>query len=496
MKLPYSRQVEKHFLASLIKNSDLVPEYLDHLNDSLFYLGIHKTIAQAIKSQFRVHKEVNVLLVSEFISNAGLKSQDDVDVPEYVATIVARNAYIEPSEIEAVFKECYKYQIARAGISQCESTKKKILGAINGSARDVIEAAETGSTLAATSYIDEEFTPVDVYANMAETVEDSAEQGAAIGINTPFKTWNRWWGPLTKGDLTVIAAPAKAGKSTILNYIADVPFCNYNKGKNIKVLVLDTELETYRVQTRKSAALSQVNEYFIKSGKWQRNSEMVEKLQKSFETMKQREGKVFHQYVANVPIDQICSIVRRWRATQTEPDDECLIIYDYLKITDEKINDSHKEYQVLGKKCDTLKHLMSEVGASGLAAIQTNASLDVAASQRIKWFASNVLLFYPKEPDVLAEQGDKFGTHVLTPFVLRNLGPDWLDEEYVKEQTAAGMTWTRNELFLKIENFALTECGTLKDFTETMDQQIEVEDDFLGDSEANRKIKMEEIDLS
>jgi len=489
MKLPYSQKVEKHFLASLIRNSAIIPEYIDHLDDSLFYVGTHKTIAQAIKSQFKIHREVNVLLVSEFISNAGLKNQDDSDLPEYVANIVARSSYTEPSEIEAVFKECYKYKVARSALLSCESTKKDILSSINGSVKDVLAAAEKGIVMAGTAYIDEDTTPVDLYDGMPEAVEDASEEGTAIGINTPFKTWNRWWGPLTKGDLTVIAAPAKAGKSTILNYIADVPFCNYNKGKNIKVLVLDTELETYRVRTRKSAALSQVNEYFIKTGKWQRNSEMADKIRKSFDTMKHRQGKVFHQYVANVPIDQVCSIVRRWRATQTDPDDECLIIYDYLKITDEKINDAQKEFQVLGNKCDTLKHLMSEVGASGLAAIQTNASRDVAASQRIKWFASNVLLFYRKDPEVLAEHGEKFGTHALTPFVLRNLGPDWLDEEYVKEQTAAGMTYTTNELFLTVENFALKESGNLQEYTDSQDEQISVDD------EGDNKIIMEEVEL-
>jgi hypothetical protein len=313
-------------------------------------------------------------------------------------------------------------------------------------------------------------------------LEDLGENGHLDGIMTPFKTWNRWWGPLTTGDLTVIAAPPKTGKSTILNYLADSAFCNYNKGKKIKVLILDTELESERVRTRKAAALSDVNEIFIKNGKWQKDQEMAEKVTAQFPKMKGRAGFIKHKYVANIPIEKVCSIVRRWAALETDPDDLRLVIYDYLKITGENITNFNQEWQVLGQKCDTIKHLLSEKGvrAAGIAAVQTNAANDVAASQRIKWFASNIMFFTKKSPEELAAEGEEFGTHYIQPFCLRNQGADWENDMYVKEQKKDGIMFRNNRLNINVKNFDMKECGTLAEVVAKGQEQIDivgVEDD-------------------
>jgi hypothetical protein len=131
---------------------------------------------------------------------------------------------------------------------------------------------------------------------------------------------------------------------------------------------------------------------------------------------------------------------------------------------------------------------MSEKGvqASGLAAVQTNAAHDVASSQRIKWFASNILFFQKKSPEELARDGEEFGTHVLYPCVLRNQGEDWDDEMYVKENGKAGITYTINKLNLKVKNFNITECGTYADVVAKGQEQIDITEsgpDSGGDNE-------------
>lgn len=493
MAEPFSLEIERYFLASLLRHPKKFVDYRDHFDDSLFYNDTHKIIANAMANQFDSHKQINQVLVCDYLARLGLSHQDDINIPDYISRITKRNACADEAEIETYFKECYKYKLARTGISNCEKTKRKILANLSGTIKDIIAATETGMTLISTSFLENENSPIDLYDGLPEFVETLNEGGNDDGIKTPFKTWNRWFGHLTKGDLTVISAPAKAGKSTILNYIADVPFCKYNQGKSIKVLILDTELETYRVRTRKCAGLSNINEFFIKSAKWQKNAEMTEKVHKAFETMKQRKGSVYHSYVANVPIEEVCSIVRRWKALYTNPEDECLIIYDYLKITNEKISDANKEYQVMGAKCTMLKDLMSELQCAGLAAIQTNAARDVAMSQRIKWFVSSLFLFYKKTPEELSEHGERFGTHVLTPVVLRNLGPDWIDEEYVKEQTSTGITYTTNQLFLQLDNFSIKEAGTLDEFVKFAANPVDITEG--SEEESRRKPVLEEIEL-
>lgn len=499
MKLPHSQDIERTFLATLIKYPRLIPEYLEYLTDDLFYVSVHQIIAGAIRFQFKEKKTVDPVILADHISNIGLKNHDETDVPDYIRTIAARSAVSEDA-IVTYFKDCYKYKIARLTVEGCRKTEMAVNKAINGSVADIIAVAEKGLAGALTASIEDEYTPIDFYEGMDSYLESLGDEDkSSTGILTPFKTWNRWWGPLTVGDLTVIAAPTKAGKSTVLGYISDAPFCKYNKGKKIKVLLLDTELETYRNRNRKGAALSGVNEAIIKDGRWKKNEETAKKVRDQFPLMRSRKGFVKHLYVANVPIDKICNIVRRWAATETDEDDLRLVIYDYFKITGEKIDDSNKEWQVLGAKVDTFKHLLSEpnVRAAGLAAVQTNGSNDVAASQRIKWFASNTLLWNKKTPEELSEQGEEFGTHHIYPLTLRNQGEDWDNEQYVKVQKKDGVIFTINKLNVKFDNFDLKECGTYADVINKSQEQIDIGDDRDEDGKPrkDRRPKVIEDDL-
>jgi len=494
MKLPHSLDIERTFLASLIKNPVVIPEYIEFLNDDLFFSSVHQIIAGAIRFQFKSKKTVDPVILADHIANIGLKNQDDLDVPDYIRTITSRSAVAE-ANIATYFRDCYKYKVARSTIESCRKTEIAINKAINGSVADIVSATEKGLAGALTASVDDEYKPIDLYDGMPEYLEGLGDDISKSGIMTPFKTWNRWWGPLTKGDLTVVAAPAKAGKSTVLGYIADAPFCNYNKGKVVKVLLLDTELETYRNRNRKGAALSGVNESIIKDGRWKKNEEMAEKVRSQFPKMQSRKGFVKHLYVANVPIEKICNIVRRWALTETDPDDLRIVIYDYFKLTGEKVDDSNKEWQVLGQKVDTFKHLLSEPGvdAAGLAAVQTNGSNDVAASQRIKWFASNVLLWNKKTPEELSEQGEEFGTHHIWPLVLRNQGEDWDNEQYVKKQGDKGVEFKINKLNIKFDNFDLKECGTYADVVKKTQEQIDIVEP--DGKKRNPRNKVEEVDL-
>ena len=59
MKLPHSLEIERTFLASLIKYPVVIPEYLEYLNDDLFYSSVHQLIAGAIRFQFKAKKTVD-----------------------------------------------------------------------------------------------------------------------------------------------------------------------------------------------------------------------------------------------------------------------------------------------------------------------------------------------------------------------------------------------------------------------------------------------------
>lgn len=484
MKLPFSTEIERVFLATLIAHPETIAEYRNYLSEDLCHNDIHRIIINGIINLFDDKKSVDVVRLCSYISNIGLSDRDDVDVVDYIS-VIAKKSPVKPGKINDYFKDVYKYYIARKVFSACNDTTQEVASNINSDVATIVSIAEKNLSKCVTAAVEDEYLPVDLYESIAEQIEDFAKNNGSFGIDTPWPTWNRWWGPLTVGDLTVVAAPAKNGKSTFLSEIVETPFLPANRGKNVKILFLDTELETFRVQSRKVSAMTDINEFFIKSGDWKNNPEMKEKVQSALRTLESRKGIVKHMYVANMPIDKISSIIRRWAILDTDPDDMRIVIYDYLKLTGEKKDNSHTEWQILGDKCDALKHLCSEVKACGIAAIQTNQQYDVAASQRIKWFASNILLLKKKDPEELSEHGPKFGTHILKPFEMRNHGPDWVEEEYVKTASQDGILYQKNFLNLKIHNFCITECGTFADI------QKEDRDDLDIGEEEEKRLRLE-----
>jgi len=474
MELPNSIQTERVFLASLIKYSDEIPEYLAHLHEDLCYNDTHKIIISAIKNLFESSKSVDVVRLCEYISNIGLANSNEVDIPGYIKVIVAKNP-VRRNAISTYFRDLYKYYIARKIHIECRTTVVEIKKNITEDVSKLVSIAEDHLSKCVTSAIDDDFNLVDLYDGIASEIEreDTLD---SMGAYLPFPTWNRWWGPLTIGDLTVIVSPPKAGKSTILSTIADVGFLPENNDKNIKVLYLDTELETHRVRTRKVAAYADVNESYIKNRSWKQYPEMAKKVRDALVMLEERKDSVKHLYVANIPIDRVCSIVRRWAATETEKDDFRIVIYDYLKLTGEKKDHANLEWQILGEKCDTLKHLCSEVDAAGIAAVQSNLNQEVAASQRIKWFASNIIMFRKKTADERSDHGPNFGTHIIYPFELRNQGPDWDAEEYVKTTSKDGVLLQTNYLNIEVKNFHMEERGTLDDVNKSNDSQFDIDD--------------------
>lgn len=460
-ELPYSLEVEKFCLATMLQHPECIVDFLPVIKAGAFYAEIHDVIFGAIKAQFAKDAALEKVLLIQQIENLGIVYKDNIRIGEYISALYSLVG-VNVASAEKYFKELNKYHIARKITQKCGNLIKDIGASLNLSAKDLIVKAETGISDCITSHVEEDFNPIDLYAVAEDIIESIGEGDEEDGIGIPFKTMSKMWGNLLSGDLTVIAAPAGQGKSTILNILARYAV----ESEKAYVLFLDTEMETARVIRRNLAAESGVPEYYLRTGKWRRNEEMVKKVRAIWPKYKTREG-FDHLYVANKPIDEIVSVIRRWAAKckSKNPDAKLLIVYDYLKLTGERPSESWKEYQIMGQKADTIKRLCSEVGASGLAAVQTNAQGDIAMAQQIKWFASNVYVLQPKTPDEVNLHGVEFGTHTLKAKKTRNQGEEAQGfNSFVRIVTQDGSSrYEENFINLKFDNFDVTECGTYND---------------------------------
>ena len=98
-----------------------------------------------------------------------------------------------------------------------------------------------------------------------------------------------------------------------------------------------------------------------------------------------------------------------------------MIIYDYVKMTGERVGQNWAEHQAIGDKIDKLKKISEEINAPLFTAIQLNRSGEnqnrrgsdivddssaISLSDRLQWFASFVAIFRRKTLDEIASDGE------------------------------------------------------------------------------------------
>jgi hypothetical protein len=160
---------------------------------------------------------------------------------------------------------------------------------------------------------------------------------------------------------------------------------------------------------------------------------------------------------------------------------QCLICYDYVKLTGEKMGQNWAEHQAIGDKIDKLKRVSEETKSPIFTAVQLNRtgenqgrrgtdvtddSSAIALSDRLQWFASFVAIFRRKTQDEMAQDGQAYGTHKLIPLKTRYQGRDATGhQDLVRRRNEDGTDgpWAINYLNFNVENFNLTDRGSLRD---------------------------------
>ena len=194
--------------------------------------------------------------------------------------------------------------------------------------------------------------------------------------------------------------------------------------------------------------------------------------------------KLDHYFVAGKPIDKLINIIRRWYYTKVGRGKPCIIYYDYLKLTGEKLSDYNKEYQAIGDKVTMLKDLVTEeVRAPLITSCQLNRSgtkekpMDdaaaIAQSDRLLWFASYVGILRRKTLEEKEEQPQRlYGTHKLITLEARRQGRNAMghdDSVRVTDPHKPNSSfYTNNFINLDITDFRVTDKGGAKDMYDAL----------------------------
>ena len=487
----YSLKIEKHVLSGLIKHPDLFAEVERFVSEKDFYNDVHRTIFCVIRSILLNGGKLDKVLLAEKIKNLGVSFRDDIDIYSYVDNLAF--SQIQPKAVLEAAKELLKLRIRREIQETAQAVKTYVEKAASKGIDEIIGECDNIYNSKINTYsIEDE--PIDIFEDLENLVEERGnEPDEDMGFYTPYKEFNRLYGGLRPGNLYAIVARPGQGKTTWINNLV----MKTGEMHNVPVLMLDTEMSTLDIQFRTAAAITNVPMWHLETGNWRKNQELTERVRNSFKNRK-ASVQCHHAFIGNKNVDEICSLVRRWYLNKVGRGNPCIISYDYVKLTGEKVGQNWAEHQAIGDKIDKLKKLAEEIHAPLITAMQMNRfgesgrnngavddSSAIALSDRLQWFASFVAIFRRKSLEELGDDGENFGTHKLIPLKTRFQGKDAAGHhDLVRRPMPDGtFKWCSNFLNFSVENFNVNERGSLNDIIEAQSERFEPEEHNPTDGE-------------
>ncbi len=469
----YSLPVERLVLSGLMKFPNLFSE-IDHvITENDFFESKNYVIYNVIRDLRIKDDKVDKTIIAHKIHNMGISFVGEIDIHNYIENI----SYISTTEKASLnaAQELVKLRIRRE-IIESASNLSTFVKKNGDKAIDEIVAEADRIYNDNISLYDIEDAPKNLFEDMQAIVEELGENpNDDAGLLTPYGTFNTMFGGLRGSNLYAIASRPGQGKTTFLNDIAYKTMLR----NDTPCLILDTEMSTLEIQLRMVSNMTGVPLWYIETGNWRRNENMVTQVRAAWDTIKSRP--YYHKHVANKSVDQIASIIRRWHLSKVGREKQCLICYDYVKLTGEKMGQNWAEHQAIGDKIDKLKRVSEETKSPIFTAVQLNRSGEnqgrrgndvtddssaISLSDRLQWFASFVAIFRRKTQDEMAQDGQAYGSHKLIPLKTRYQGRDATGhQDLVRRRNEDGSNgaWAINYLNFNVENFNLTDRGSLRD---------------------------------
>ncbi|AMR60076.1 DNA helicase [Bacillus phage Leo2] len=249
---------------------------------------------------------------------------------------------------------------------------------------------------------------------LGEGIKERMKQRArapkdVIGIKTGWEPFDLAARGLVDGELTIIGARPKVGKSTVL--------LNWSKkichDDDIPVLYIDTENYSHEQEDRLLSLISGVDHTEIENGQFAKdtfNGTAKDKMKAVAEASRIIEaGNFYHIYLPFFTPEKIEHIVREYQINHGIK----LVCFDYIKLpsSDSKLGD--KEWQQLGYLTSKLKDLAGTTQLPIISAVQLNrsgnsdeaSSDNIGGSDRILQLANRVCIFRRTTPDEFTATG-------------------------------------------------------------------------------------------
>ena len=514
----HSKELERHLLSALIKSPESYSDIAHLIDEEDFYTEnesyVNQTIFKLIKNSQNkgTNESLDHIILIDRLRSAQISFSDNIDIGDYVHSLVIMRFNDDHNNIVDIAKELKGYTVRRVIFETCEEIKTKVSRSMGSlSLPDIIRTADALYNAPLETYASTTEGPENIYADMASTIEELANNPMDAGMLAPHMPYlNTMYGSLLRpGNISVVVARTGVGKTTFcLDFVTKVSRAH----EDTYVLHFDNgEMSKLELQMRQCAALSGVPLHLIETGKW-RSSGYVDPvtnqsvsaqevraiIKKTWEEIATRN---FYYYnVAGHSVDQMLNIARRFYYSQVGRGNPMILSFDYIKTTSESNREGKSSWELVGEMVDKFKRfIQNEITFKGrpsigmITSVQSNRSgitsnrqagaivedeSIVALSDQITHFASHLLILRPRLEDEILEEPQCYehATHRLTCYKYRHLGEDRLRatqpvaipalDDGGREVGNASLK--KNCIFLRMDNFGVEEIGDLRDLAEQM----------------------------
>lgn len=420
----------------------------------------HKIIYHAIEHLFEEEnlQKLDVPLIMGASRSLGYGEWcSELNIDEYIKTEI-QSVHTEQHSGANYAKRLRKLQVANNILEAVEEIQNEVQD-ITGQEKlsDIFGIVEGKLSDLAGFLTDTSDDPVDVGSTIFDHVEYLKDnQIDQLGLPTGFPIYDKHiGGGLRKHAIHVVAARPKVGKSTFCKNVA------LNVAKTgIPVLYLDTEMESEDQLNRLIASEARVSLSDIETGKFNDNSISRQNVDKATQTL--IDCKLHHKNIAGMNLDSQLAVARKWilRDVGLDKDglaNDCLLVYDYIKIMDSQELSKYQEYQALGFLMTALQNFAVKYDIPILTAAQLNRdgieradTSAISASDRIAMYCSSISILKDKSEEEQSAQNHAWGNQKLYPVIARYGEPmgsdDYINILFEKSFNKMGEKGIRSEV--------------------------------------------------
>lgn|GEM_PF-1781083 len=420
---------ERNLISICLKNND---KLVDVESSEVFaeHFGVpgHKFIFMAMMYLYSKNIKPNPMTIMEVLSNdQAKKSVELLGGLEYLT--ILEEAIIPPDNLPIFIEKIKQSYTRRMLLTISDNVKSFVLS----------DKAEVLNPSELINYVETKISDLSVNTSTSENVykmgsatetvlTQRAETPSTVpGLEVGWVQLDRYTNGAQPGDLTIVCAPSKVGKSvTLTNWATKLAIHD-----KIPILYIDTEMNEREQEDRILSNLTGIPHDEIVSGMYVLNTvnglagDKQVKLKKAREDL--QNGFYYHIYMPHFTIEKVTAIARKFHMQYGVK----AIFFDYIKVPSNQSNTFRQmqEYQALGFFTSGLKDLAGLMKIPVFTACQANRNdLDtdnpdagnIGGSYRILQLASKLMFLINKSDEKIAKEGFQNGNQQMIIKYQRN----------------------------------------------------------------------------